>query len=444
MPITLALVGRTNVGKSTLFNYLTHTKSALTANISGVTRDRRYGSFACEGALCTLIDTGGLDTLEDSFAASIKEQVQYAIEQANYIGLVLDGHSGLVHQDEQIARFLRAFNKPILGIINKVEGRLSEAAAIAEFASLGFDKLYPVSALQGKGFLPLINTLFLSTHKATSAEASTLLRDTTDAPIKIAIIGRPNAGKSTLVNRLVGENRQIVSEEAGTTRDSIEINFQYQNHHYILIDTAGIRRLANVEAGLEMAAVDQSLQSLAMSAVVILLLDATLGLTDQDLRLLQRIVDSGRAVVMLCNKWDTLDTEAKLDFQKNCKRRLRFIPFVQIGFISGLYGTGLPRVIPLVREAYTHATKKLSTSTLTRLLQKALGAYAPPHVNKRAIKLRYAHPGGYNPPIIVIHGTHVRDIPATYKRYLHNFYQTQLKTVGTPLKLEFREKRTAR
>jgi GTPase len=262
-----------------------------------------------------------------------------------------------------------------------------------------------------------------------------------DNPIQIAIIGRPNSGKSTLINRLIGENRQIVSEIAGSTRDSIAIDFSTQGHHYTLVDTAGIRRFAKIHSELERATINQSLKSLHASAVVILLLDATLGLTDQDLCLLQRIVEAGRAIVILCNKWDQLNTEQKLAFQANCKQRLLSMPFIPIGFISGLHGTGLVKIMPLVQEAYRNATKKLSTPQLTRLLQQALTMHPPPRVNQRTIKLRYAHPGGYNPPTIVMHGTHIKIIPTAYKRYLHNFYQNQLAIVGTPLKLAFKEKR---
>jgi GTP-binding protein len=380
------------------------------------------------------MDTGGLDGCDIEFGALIKEQTYSAMHEADILGLVVDARTGLTHQDEHIARYIRSLNKPTILIINKTEGSFSPDRVTAEFAMLGLKSMHPISAIQGKGIHSLIETILsLPSHSFSTYP-------NIQAPIKIAIIGSPNAGKSTLINRLLGETRHIVSDQAGTTRDSLAVSYEFQNQKYALIDTAGIRRLAHIEAGLETESVQQSLQALQASEAVILLIDAILGLKDQDLRLLQYIKESGRAIVILYNKWDALNYEEKLALQLESKRRLRFIPFAKVGFISALKGTGLLKLMPMIQEAYKNATKKLNTAQLTQLLHRAIQKHSPPMIHKRTIKLRYAHPGGYNPPIIVIHGTNTTYLPESYQRYLQNFYHTQLDMTGTPIKLEFKEK----
>jgi GTP-binding protein len=432
---TLALVGRANVGKSTLFNCLTQSKAALTADMPGLTRDRHYGLGKKDEKTYIVIDTGGIDGPDYTLNEYVTEQMHLALQEATHIGLVVDARIGLTHEDKRMVEHLRRFNKPILLLVNKIDGQLANPDPLAEFAELGLTQIYPLSAVQGRGILELINALLGSFTSLTTHTTPT----PTEA-IKIAIIGRPNAGKSTLINQLLGENRNIVSNQPGTTRDSIAVDFQWHNQAFVLIDTAGIRRPSKIEEKFEQASIDQSIQAVYSSHLVILLIDATTGVTDQDLRLLQGILETGRGIIILFNKWECLSDDAKHRLQQELKWRLRFITFAKIGFISALQGKGMDDLFGWVQEVYQNATQKLSTSQLTRILQEAQQTHAPPAVSSRVIKLRYAHPGGTNPPLIVIHGTNTSYIPLAYQRYLEKFYRRHLTLIGTPLKLVFKEK----
>lgn len=428
---SVVLVGRPNVGKSLLFNRLTQSKEALVADFPGLTRDRLYGLGRLGQQAYLVIDTGGLGVADKSLDALMSQQVQCAIQEASHIFMVVDARAGLMSEDQLIAQQLRKSHKSISLIVNKAEGL---ASASSEFFQLGLGVPHPISALHNQGITSLIESLQL--FSKTSVEQTPPLQ--TQA-IKIAMIGRPNAGKSTLMNRLLGQTRSLVSEQPGTTRDSVAARLEHRGAFYTLIDTAGIRRQARIEAGIERFSVIKSLQAVQASQVVLLLIDASAGITDQDLHLLQFVIDAGRALVVVINKWDGLSSTQRRQIRVQLQHRLRFVSFAKICFISALHGTGVGDLFLPIQQAYTSATQSVSTAHLTRLLQQAVETHTPPIVQGRTIKLRYAHPGGHNPPVILIHGRHTQLVPETYRRYLAHFYQRALKSVGTPLRVIFKE-----
>lgn len=430
---SIVLIGRVNVGKSMIFNRLTRTREALVADFPGLTRDRLYGLGRIGDRPYLVVDTGGLGVVDRNLNILMKEQLRQAIEEAEQILMVVDAQSGLHHDDPLIAKRLRLSHKPVTLIVNKSEG-LENSIAACEFFKLGLGNPYPISALHGQG----LDTLMTQVLGKISELPVTTVQEH-QAGIRVAIVGRPNAGKSTLINRVLGYERSLVSDQPGTTRDSIPVSVQYRGNYYTLIDTAGVRRQAKIKVDIEKFSVIKSLQAIHVSQVVLLLIDAQVGITDQDLHLVRFILETGRALVIAVNKWDGLLPEIRLQIQKSLKQRLRFVTFVKVCFISALQGTGVGDLFAPIQEAYASAMQALSTHHLTRLLQKAIEAHAPPSIQGRAIKLRYAHPGGHNPPIILIHGKQTRYVPASYKRYLESFYRHALLSVGTPLKVQFKE-----
>ena len=432
----VALVGRPNVGKSTLFNVLTRSRDALVADLPGVTRDRHYG-------VCRLIaekhfvviDTGGLVDDAQGLAAQTAQQADIAIEEADAIVLVVDARDGLLPTDRSILDRLRRAGKPVLLVVNKVDG-LEENGALAEFAALGVADPLPVAASHGRGVTPLVNRiepLLPPPDPADDAPAQ-------DEGIRVAIVGRPNVGKSTLVNRLLGEERVIASDVPGTTRDSIRIALTRDNKRYTLIDTAGIRRRARVEDALEKFSVIKSLQSVDAANVTVLMLDANEGVADQDATLIGHVLESNRALVIAVNKWDGLDTYTKERAKASLSRKLDFVPWARHVFISAKHGTGVGDLMKAVDRAYASANRKFTSSELNRALEAALTGYQPPLVRGQSPKLRYAHPGGTNPPTVVVHGSRTKHIAEGYRRYLENFFRKRYRLEGTPIRIDFVEK----
>lgn len=431
-----ALVGRPNVGKSTLFNRLTKSRDALVANFPGLTRDRQYGEATLGSRRFIVIDTAGITGQEEGIDTAVAQQSQQAVLEADAVVFMLDAREGLNAVDEQLAQTLRTQNKPIFYVANKIDG-INEDLALAEMSRLGAAKVYPTTATHGRGLRPLLQDM-LDLFPEEKTEESEAPAEELDPGIKIAIVGRPNVGKSTLVNRLLGEERVVVYDQPGTTRDSVYIRYQRNDEIFTLIDTAGIRRRKNVSETIEKFSIVKTLKAIDDANVVILVLDASEGIVEQDLHLLGHSIDAGRALVVAINKWDGLEDEQKQYVKNELQRRLQFIDYAQIHFISALHGTGVGHLYESVRAAYTAATQKLQTHRLTQILERAIFDYAPPLVNGRRIKLRYAHAGGSNPPLIVIHGNQTEEVPRAYQKYLEKTFRRELKLVGTPVRIEFR------
>ncbi|HCD03980.1 MULTISPECIES: ribosome biogenesis GTPase Der [unclassified Methylophaga] len=438
MKPVIALVGRPNVGKSTLFNRLTKTRNALVADYAGLTRDRIYGNARHDEAEFILIDTGGLTVKGDDMSELMRKQAELAIVEADLILFVVDGKAGVVPGDELIAKQLRNVGKPVLLVINKTESEQRELAA-ADFYRLGLGEPEVISATQGRGISNLMNTLMrdLPAIRIVQSEEDEKEEDTS-GDIRLAVVGRPNVGKSTLVNRLLGEDRVVAFDEPGTTRDSIYIPFEKDGTNYILIDTAGVRRRSKVSEALEKFSIVKTLQAIEAANVVMLVLDAHQGVVDQDLHLAGLIIESGRAVVIAVNKWDGLEKQEREWVATNIERRLPFLNFAKTHFISALHGSGVGLLLKSVKKAYGSALAKIPTPQLTRVLEEAVADHQPPLVNGRRIKYRYAHLGGKNPPRIIIHGNQTEATPNSYRRYLENYFRTALKLQGTPVMIEFK------
>lgn len=452
----VALVGRPNVGKSTLFNRLTRTRDALVADFPGLTRDRKYGQASYEGGEFIVIDTGGMEGLHQGVELGMAEQSLVAIQEADVVMFMVDVREGLTVADQSIADHLRRENKQVFLVGNKIDG-LDAEVAIAEFHQLALGDIHPIAAAHGRGVSMLLeNTLgqlvdsvttdmepdYNEPRSSTLDEDFDVHKDTEELqqrPIKLAIIGRPNVGKSTLTNRILGEERVVVYDMPGTTRDSIYIPMTRGGREYVLIDTAGIRRRKRVANMVEKFSIIKTLQAIEDSNVVLLVIDAREGISDQDLSLLGFTLNAGRSLVIAVNKWDGLDSRIKEDIKSELDRRLEFIDFARIQFISALHGTGVGHLFTPIDEAYLSATKRVGTATLTRIMDMAQKDHQPPLVHGRRVKLKYAHAGGYNPPLVVIHGNQVSKLPQSYKKYLVNYYRKSLKIMGTPIKIEFRE-----
>lgn len=431
---TIAIVGRPNVGKSTLFNVLTQTRDALVANQPGLTRDRKFGQGRVGNRSYWLIDTGGLGEESDAMLDRITEQAMLAVQEADCVLFMVDGRAGLTAADENLAQSLRQFNTPIHLVINKTEAIPKESAG-AEFYRLGFEA-YPISAAHQQGIKRLMDRV-LSDLAPPATE--TLPVDEADTGIKIAVIGRPNVGKSTLVNRMLGYERVITFDEPGTTRDSIFIPFERDGQSYTLIDTAGIRRHAKVSETIEKFSVIKALQAIEVANVVIMLLEAGEGMTNQDAHLLGIIVDSGRALVIGVNKWDGLEQKHREQVRYHLERKLHFLDFAKIHFISALHGSGVGQLFESVTAAWQTAQRRIKTPRLNQVLQEAITAHPPPLARGRRIKLRYAHQGGNNPPLFVIHGNQVNLLSESYQRYLINYFREAFQLSGTPIHLEFKQ-----
>ena len=427
----IALVGRPNVGKSTLFNRLTKTQDALVADFPGLTRDRQYGDAQFEDKSFIVVDTGGIGVDDVAVDSLMSKQSAIAINEADIVLFIVDGRSGLTGVDEQVVNKLRKLNKKLYLVVNKTED-LNEDIVCADFQSLGIVDIYPISAAHGSGIYSLLSNIL--SPFSLEQEKTTL----PDNAIRIAFTGRPNVGKSTLINRILGEERVVVYDMPGTTRDSIEIPFERDDQKYLLIDTAGVRRKARVSEKIEKFSIIKTLQAIKESHVCLQLLDATEGITDQDMNLLGFIIESGKALVIVFNKWDGLTEEHKEHVKSELSRRLHFANFAKIRFISALHGSGVGNLFEDIKQAYACAIQSFSTPHLTRLLQDLSAQHQPPCVSGRRIKLRYAHLGGHNPPVIIIHGNQVDDLPESYKKYLTNGFIKYLNIIGTPLKLEFR------
>ncbi|MGH8220359.1 MAG: ribosome biogenesis GTPase Der [Steroidobacteraceae bacterium] len=442
---TVALVGRPNVGKSTLFNVLTGTRDAIVSDVPGVTRDRQYGFGRIGGASFIVIDTGGLIENPTGLDAQMRIQTERAVAEADRIVFITDARSGLTPQDELIARELRRSGKPITLAVNKAEG-LEESLAAAEFHALGVGEPLAIAASHGQGCRDLMEAVLAGIESARSeageageAGDAGQAGEAGDAhAIRIAIVGRPNVGKSTLVNRLLGEERVIASEQPGTTRDSIFVPFHRGERDFLLIDTAGVRRRARIADPVERVSVAKTLQAIAEAHVVILVLDAHDSVAEQDAAVLGIALDRGRAVLLAVNKWDGIPPEQRETIRRQLGLRLDFAPFVPLHFISARHGTGVGELVEAAARAYDGSMREMPTSALTRTLQQAIAAQPPPIVRGRRIKLKLAHQGGRNPPRIVIHGNQTEAVPDAYRRYLGNVFRKRFDLYASPVVMEFR------
>lgn len=446
VPLTLALIGRPNVGKSTLFNAMTRSRDALVADFPGLTRDRRYGKIKFGERDLIIIDTGGLTdkaTADLSAAGTpaipqmISAQTKLAIEEADVVLLVFDAREGPVGLDREITDRVRQCGKPIIAAVNKTDG-LEELTATAEFHLLGVGDPIPIAAVHRRGLARIfhrIESLFPCEERKEGEFAATAPSD--DA-IRVSLIGRPNTGKSTLANRLCGQTRVLAHDVPGTTRDSIEVDFEYQGRNYVLIDTAGIRRRARISETIEKFSVVKSLEAIADSDVTVLMLDADEGLSEQDLSLLGLAIKSGRGTVIALNKWDRLSRSERNAFKSEAERRLGFASFCPRCPISARHGSGMGELMRRIDRCRSSAFARLSAGKLTRTLEQALDQTPPPLIRGRRIRLRYAHQGGINPPVIVIHGNRSDSLPEHYRRYLIGRFRAAFDLIGTPIRLELR------
>lgn len=427
----IALVGRPNVGKSTLFNYLTRSREALVADYPGLTRDRQYGRVKRGERDCLVVDTGGITDDQEGIDVFAKKQVEIALQEADVVFFMVDARDGINASDEDIADMLRKLGKPVVLVVNKIDG-INSNIVTHDFYSLALGEPVPIAASHGRNvheLLERIDVLIPPLEDEFEEE---------DPGIAIAIVGRPNVGKSTLVNRLLGEERVVVFDEAGTTRDSIFIPFERNGQKFTLIDTAGMRRRAKVSLVVEKFSIIKSLQAIEKAHVVIYLIDAKEGVTDQDAHILGLVLEAGRALIIGLNKWDGLNAEHRDFVKKQIELKLSFLDFAEKHPISALHGSGVGKLFDVVHSLYDAAMIDMSTPVLTRILSDALAAHQPPLVGGRRIKLKYAHQGGRNPPVVVIHGVQTDSLPAAYKRYLMNYYREQLRLKGTPVRLVFK------
>ena len=432
LPI-VALVGRPNVGKSTLFNVLTGTRDAIVADVPGLTRDRQYGFGRVGPMPFVVIDTGGLIENPKGIEAQMRSQTERAVAEADRLILLVDGRAGLTPQDDFVAREIRKSGKPTTLAVNKAEGLDLDMVA-ADFHALGFGEPLGISASHGQGCDDLMEQALAGLATEHAGE----LTDPAAEGVRIAIIGRPNVGKSTLVNRLIGEERVIASDQPGTTRDSILVPFERDGRKFQLIDTAGMRRRARVEDVIERASVAKTLQAIDEAHVVILVVDAHDTVSEQDASVLGVALHRGRALIVAINKWDGIPAEQREEIHRQLALRLDFVPFAPLHFISARHGTGVGELMQSTVRAYDAAMREMSTKELTRTLEHALTVHQPPLVRGRRIKLRYAHQGGRNPPRIVIHGNQTASVPDAYTRFLVNIFRKRFDLFATPVVIEYR------
>ncbi len=431
----IALIGRPNVGKSTLFNRLTRSRDALVADFPGLTRDRQYGYGKLGPIPYLVIDTGGVAGGEVGIKELMVEQTMRAFEEADVSLIMVDGRSGLTAADEHVADLARKHAAKTWLVVNKAEGMDSDIAAV-EFHGLGLGEPIAVSAAHGDRIAALMDAVLGDFETGNTDEPDH--HDDDDHELRIAVIGRPNVGKSTLINRMIGEDRLVVFDQPGTTRDSVSVPFVRNDRKYELIDTAGIRRRARVHEAIEKFSIIKALQAIERAEVIIAVLDAHEGITEQDVSLLGLVLERGRALVIVTNKWDGLTAAERKHIRDELDRRLPFLDFAERITISALHGTAVGDLLPAVERAYRAATRDLSTSDLTRELESAVTAHPPPLVRGRRIRLRYAHQGGRNPPVIVIHGNQTERVPEAYRRYLINRFRKVFKLKGTPVRLSLK------
>lgn len=433
LPI-VAIAGRPNVGKSTLFNALTRTRDALVADEPGVTRDRIYGRAVVDGRALLLVDTGGLDPDSDVLVRGVGRQTQIALEEADLIVFVVDGRGAATSEDFEIAARLRRLDKPVVLAVNKTDG-LDADTSVAEFAALGLSEPVPIAAAHRRGLESLGSMVAeeLPTEQATCVDV-----DRSDV-IRLALIGRPNVGKSTLLNRLVGDERAVTADLPGTTRDPIAAELERAGRHYRLVDTAGMRRKRHRHEAIESLSTLKAIQAVQQADVICLLLDAGEGITDQDARLAGHAVDAGRALVVVLNKWDGLDERQRRQCLEDAGDKLRFVAWAPVVILSALHGSGVGELFDAIETVYDAACRSLSSGRLSRVLNKATEAHSPPVVNRFAAKLRYAHPGGNFPTRIVIHGNRTEHVPPAYRRFLVNRFRSEFDLPGVPIQLLFRD-----
>jgi GTP-binding protein len=431
----VALVGRPNVGKSTLFNVLTRTRDALVHDLPGLTRDRQYGVCRLGAREFVVVDTGGLTGEKEGIGALTARQAQLAVAEADRIVFVVDARDGLLSADRNILDTLRRSGKPVLLAVNKTDG-LDENAALAEFSTMGLPSPLALSSAHGRGVPALVDAVLAGLPQA---DPDALAAESANDGVRVAIVGRPNVGKSTLVNRLLGEERVVVSDVAGTTRDAIRVALERDGKHYTLIDTAGVRRRARVEEAVEKFSVIKTLQSIAAAHVAVVLLDAREGVSEQDATLIGHVLEEGRALVIAVNKWDGLSAYEREQCRVSLGRKLDFVGYARVVTISALHGSGIAELMKAIDRAHASATREFGSAELTRALEKAYESYQPPMVRGHAPKLRFAHPGGTNPPGIIIHGSRTRHVAEGYRRYLENFFRKRFRLEGTPIRIEFRE-----
>ena len=441
----IALVGRANVGKSTLFNTLTRSRASLVSDMPGLTRDRNYREADIGGRACVLIDSGGLLREEESaIDFRVDEQVRQAVEEADILLFVVDGRDGLTAVDEKIAMELRKTRKPVVLVVNKSDF-LDPDIVLADFYRLGMAPLLAVAAEHRRGIDALVEAVAQllpeKAHKATDGGEETHSAATVTEGIELAVLGRPNAGKSTLLNCLIGVERLVVSPIAGTTRDAISVPYiDNKGDRFTLIDTAGIRRKARVKNKVEKFSIVKALAAIERANVVILVLDAQAGIAEQDAHLLGEITRRGRALIIVVNKWDRLGEEGKARVRKQLDRKLHFVDYAQVFYISALHGRNVRRLIPAVKRVYRSAMAEISTNEWNQALENAYRHHQPPMVDGHAVKLRYAHQGGKNPPHVIIHGVRTRDIPPSYSQYLSKWFRRAFALHGTPIRISYRDK----
>jgi GTP-binding protein len=438
MKPVIALVGRPNVGKSTLFNRLTKSRDAIVADYAGLTRDRHYGDAKQGGHEFIVIDTGGFEPEKPTgVVAMMARQTKAAVAEADAVIFVVDARNGVSGQDHDIARYLRGANKRVLLCVNKAEG-LTESPLLAEFHELGMGEPHPISASHGQGIRSLIDAALV---EFAVPEDDDDAADAEDKPIRLAVAGRPNVGKSTLINTWLGEERLVAFDQPGTTRDAISVPFERAGQQFELIDTAGLRRKGKVFEAIEKFSVVKTLQAISDANVVLLLIDATQGVSEQDAHIAGYILEAGRAVVIAINKWDAVDAYQRQMLERSVEQRLPFLKFAEVLHISAIKRQGLAPVWKAIAAAHASAVRKMSTPVLTRLLQEAVQHQAPQRSGAFRPKLRYAHQGGQNPPIVVIHGTGLEHVTEAYKRFLEGRVREHFKLVGTPLRVQFKSSR---
>ena len=432
MKPVIALIGRPNVGKSTLFNQITKSRDALVADFAGLTRDRKYGDAVFQNKSFIVVDTGGIGESEAGIDSYMAEQSKTAINEADIIVFVVDARAGLLASDEQIARELRTLGKKVYLVANKVDGVHAEAAVV-EFYQLGFGEPLHVAASHGRGVAQMLEDVLADVPEDEDPE----LHDQ-NTGLRLAVIGRPNVCKSTLVNRLLGEERVVVYDMPGTTRDSIYIPYERNEQKYTLIDTAGVRRKGKVDEMVEKFSIVKTLQAIKDAHVVVVVLDAREGVVEQDLHLIGYALEAGRAMVIAINKWDNMTEYDRKQCKLDVDRRFDFIPWAKVHLISALHGTGVGELYPSIHRAFDSSHLKVSPAKLTQILNDATEAHQPPMISGKRIKMRYAHMGGQNPPTIIVHGNKVDKTPADYRRYLENVFRRVYKLEGTPVRIDFK------